>query len=199
MTMRSLQLVAIDIRLTLMRLGWTNSIACLISAVGILAWLWAVPHLRTQMTAQQQVLAKAKEMLDSANAEPPVSPRPVAEQRLASFYDSLGEGRYAEQQIKTLFAIAKKANLIISQAEYRWDSDKNGRYQTYQILLPVKGSYGAIRQFCEQTLLTIPFASLDEMNFKREAIANSTLEAKLRITLYFFDKSPTVIQQNVKS
>ncbi|MGZ3158645.1 MAG: hypothetical protein ACXU7H_06145, partial [Burkholderiaceae bacterium] len=54
---------------------------------------------------------------------------------------------------------------------------------------PVKGQYQAIRKFCEQTLLAIPFASLDEINFKRDEITNSTLEAKLHFTLYLSDAS----------
>ena len=78
----------------------------------------------------------------------------------------------------------------MSRADYKFGADRNGRYRTYQIVLPVKGSYSAIRQFCEQTLLAIPFASLDEMNFKRDAIGSSTLEAKLHFTVYLADMQP---------
>lgn len=188
----TLRLTAIQIRLALMRFGWVNHGACLIGALAMLAWLWAVPHLHAQLAAQQQVLADAQQMLhaaDTASAEPP---RPAAQQHLSHFYATLGDSRYAEQQVKTLFAIARKTNLVLSQAEYKWASDKSGRYHTYQILLPVKGSYGALRQFCQQTLLAIPFAALDEVNFKREAIASSTLEARLRFTLYLRDERTPV-------
>jgi hypothetical protein len=36
--------------------------------------------------------------------------------------------------------------------------------------------------------LAIPFASLDQIDFKRDSVNNPNLEAKLRITLYL-DKS----------
>jgi len=49
----------------------------------------------------------------------------------------------------------------------------------------------AVRRFCERVLLTIPFASLDEITFKREAVGNGSLDARLRFTLYLTD-APTV-------
>ena len=54
----------------------------------------------------------------------------------------------------------------------------------HQILLPVKGGYSEIRQFCEKTLRTLPFASLDDLSFKRETIGEAELESSLRFTLY---------------
>lgn len=187
MSPRHIRLFVLQARLTTMRFGWTNGMACLLCAIGACAWLWGVPHMRAQLEADQQALVHAQRLLQSSQSTPSSAPRSAAEDNLARFYDALGDRRYSEQQVKTLFAVARKTNLVLSQAEYRWSTDKNGRYWTYQILLPVKGSYGAIRQFCEQTLLAVPFASLDDINFKREAIASGTLEAKLRFTLYLGD------------
>ena len=45
-------------------------------------------------------------------------------------------------------------------------------------------------------LMAIPFASLDEINFRRDAIGSRTLEAKLRFTLYLNDV-PAVAQRHV--
>lgn len=188
----NLNLLVLQARLALVRLGWTNSVACIIGCAGIAAWLWGLPYLRAETAIQQQTLEQAQLALQSASHAPVPAPRPLAEEHLANFYDNLGDQRYAEQQVRTLFAIAGKMQLVLNQAEYKSAFDKNGRYHTYQISLPVRGSYDAIRQFCEQSLLAIPFAALDEINFKREAISSRVLEAKLRFTLYLGAGAPTL-------
>jgi hypothetical protein len=51
----------------------------------------------------------------------------------------------------------------------------------------VKGSYAAIWQFAMAALRTIPFASLDEITFRRDAIGDATVDARLKLTLYLRD------------
>ena len=53
--------------------------------------------------------------------------------------------------------------------------------------LPVKGSYGAIWQFALGALRAIPFASLDDIGFRRDSIGDPVVEARLRLTLYLKD------------
>lgn len=194
MTARNAATFGLEVRLALMRFGWASSIACLLCVLGAVSWAWGIPHLNTQLQKQQRTLDLTRQLLQASETASPVVQKPLAEQRLASFYDALGDRRYAEQQIKTLFSLAQKTGLTLNQAEYKSAADKNGRFHTYQIVIPVKGSYGAIRQFCQQTLLAIPFASLDEMSFKREAIASRAVEARLRFTLYLSDL-PSPVQQ----
>jgi hypothetical protein len=179
---------ALQLGLTVVRLGWIKSIAIVLCLLGILAWLWVVPLLQVETGNLKHELGRLRQSAALPATSPAAAALTPAEKNLADFYDVLGEKRHAEQQIKTLFAIADKAGLTLKQAEYKSAEDRGGLYHTYQILLPVKGPYGAIRQFCEQTLIAIPFASLDEMSFKRDAISSNTLEAKLRITLYLGDK-----------
>ncbi|MGJ7917496.1 hypothetical protein ACI48D_18720 [Massilia sp. LXY-6] len=106
---------------------------------------------------------------------------------LDAFYAALGPRRYAEQQVKTLFALAAKNGLSLSQGEYKSAYDRNARVHTYQVNLPVKGSYGAIWQFAMGALRAIPFASLDDISFRRDTIGDPAVEARLRLTLYLKD------------
>lgn len=176
-------------RVAIARAGAVNSLACLLCAAGAIAWTQTVPGLEARLDAGQKTLATMRSAAVSAQLPPPVAPRSRSEERLAQFFDNLGEQAYREQQVRSLFAIAAKNNLVLSQAQYKLGFDKHGRYYTYQIDLPVKGSYEAIREFSEQTLLAIPFASLSEISFQRESIDARTLEAKLRLTLYLRDDS----------
>jgi hypothetical protein len=184
MTFSRLGVFSLQIRLALMRFGLIKSIASIFCIAGLTAWLWAIPNLRAQQSAQQQNWLRAQQALQATDVTKQTDPQTLAEDNFNHFVDVLGDAHDTEQQIRILFALSRKTGLTLSQAEYKLVEDKNGLYRSYQILLPVKGSYGAIRQFCEKTLLAIPFASLDEMSFKRETIASDALEARLRFTLY---------------
>jgi hypothetical protein len=120
-------------------------------------------------------------------AQPSASRAAQSVDELDAFYAALGPRRYAEQQVKTLFALAAKNGLSLSQGEYKAGYDRNARVFTYQVNLPVKGSYGAIWQFALGALRAIPFASLDDIGFRRDAIGDPSVEARLRLTLYLKD------------
>lgn len=188
---QSLRLLGLQAMLALARIGWGATLAGLLCLAGATGLWWFAPQLRIHEEMQQQDLLRARQSLRVANTAAPAPPRSIVEERLAKFQDTLGEKHYAEQQVKTLFAIAAKAGLSLQQAEYKSVFDKHSNTHAYQIRLPVKGPYPAIRQFCEQTLQAIPFASLDEISFKREAIGSEVLEAKLRITLFLADAPVT--------
>ncbi|NGZ88008.1 hypothetical protein [Duganella aceris] len=175
--------LALRARLLLQRIGAPACVAIVLCAAGVAAWAWLLP----QRAAQARLLARPLPSPATLVAPPPP---PSANQNLAEFYQVLGEKRYAEQQVKVLFDLAAKSKLILSQGEYKAAYDKASRVSTYQIILPVKGPYQSIWQFSMQALGQMPFASLDEVGFRRETIADATVEARLRFTLYLKDGEP---------
>lgn len=179
---------ALRARLALARAGAPVCVAVLLCAAGVAGWAWLLPQRAAQLAQSAQPLP-ATAAVALVSAPPP----PTADQNLAAFYDVLGEQRYAEQQVKVLFGLAAKANLVLSQGEYKSAYDKASRVSTYQIVLPVKGPYAAIWQFTLQALRAMPFASLDEVSFRRDAIADTAVEARIRLTLYLKD-AQTVVQ-----
>jgi hypothetical protein len=189
MTFFQLGMIALQARLLVMRFGWGNSVAVVLCLAGLATWVWVVPHLNEQQNIQRQCWLRAQQSRQADESGMPAERHTTAEENFNRFSAVLGDPLDTEKQIKTLFSLARKTGLALSQAEYKLADDKNGRYRTYQILLPVKGSYSAIRNFCEKALLEIPFASLDEMGFKRESIATGRLEARLRFTLYLSEFS----------
>jgi len=176
--------VGLWLRLRLGRLGAANIVAIAFMAAGVSGWAWFLPHLQQENRRVQMAISAAQKSLSNPVAPVVATPASLNEQRLQQFYDVLGESRYAEQQVKSLFAIAAKHGLALNQAEYKYGYDKSGKFHTYTITLPVKGTYAAIRPFCEQVLLSIPFASLDAVDFKRDTVGNPTIDAKLHFTLH---------------
>lgn len=142
-----------------------------------------LPYLREQKLADLQALAAVKKKLLL-----PIAAKIQADaadtNRLTDFYVVLGEKQVVEQQLKTLFDIAQKNGMRLGSANYRFAADPHSRLTTWQIALPVKATYPQVRQFIEQLLLAIPFASLDELRFKRDAISSPMLEVQLRFSLY---------------
>ena len=169
----------------------------LVLAAGILvlvmagALAWTLNAVWTMERAQAARDAQAKQKAQVAAAPGPApapAPAPVqAPDNLAAFYGALGARGSAEQQVKTLFGLAAKSGLVLRQGEYKPGYDRNAHVYTYQVNLPVKGSYAAIWQFAMAALRTIPFASLDEITFRRDAIGDATVEARLKLTLYLRD------------
>ena len=171
--------------LLLRRIGAPACVAVLLLVSGLLAWGWAW---------QQRALAAQLETraLPSAPVAAMVvrAPAATASDNLALFYGVLGQPRYAEQQVRLLFDLAAKNGLVLAQGEYKSAYDKASRLATYKVSLPLKGSYTAIWQFSLQALRAVPFASLDELSFRREQIVDANLEARLQLTFYLTDDAP---------
>ncbi|MDW3682860.1 hypothetical protein RA280_14110 [Cupriavidus sp. CV2] len=181
----------LQLRLALSRYGTGPGLASLLCIAGALCWLWWVPHEQAQVDSQRAAL-QAERM---AQRVVPGAPRKAVavsgQERLAAFYATLGDRHRTERQLLTLFEKARESGLTLAKGEYKVSYDSNSQVYSYQVLLPVNGSYSAIRRFCEKTLLAIPFASLDEISFRRDLVGNGTLDARLRFTLHLKEAPPS--------
>ena len=155
----------------------------LLCAAAAAALAWVIPARALVEEGRDVARRVAAQPAPAAALAPPAGD----DERLRLFYDTLGARRQTERQLEILFAQADKAGLVLRQGEYKAAYDRNARLHTYQVTLPVKGSYGAIWQFALGALGALPFAALDELSFKREAIGQADVEARLRLTLYLRD------------
>ncbi len=179
-------------RLALRRLGRPACAVAALCLLGAAGWGWAWQE-RAALARLEAAAGAAAAAMPAAPAVPLVAPpADGASRNLALFYANLGQRRYAEQEVGTLFALAAKSGLALNQGEYKFGYDRASGVHSYQVLLPVKGSYRAIWQFCLQVLRSVPFASLDEINFKRDLIADPAPEARLRLTFYLKDTDAAV-------
>jgi hypothetical protein len=192
MTFTSLAAFVLRLRLTV-RANPVLVAASLALLAGAIALGWTA-HTLTRLDGELVALKAAARSASLPSPVPAVAAAPVVPaapaqpaDALDAFYTALGPRRHAEQQVRTLFALAAKNGLSLSQGEYKTGYDRNARVSTYQVNLPVKGSYGAIWEFALGALRAIPFASLDDISFRREAIGDPAVEARLRLTLYLKD------------
>jgi len=181
------------LRLFLMRASPVALVASVVIVLSIANLLRVLHGLSEEEARRAEASARAMRVTASASASPapaaapvPVPAAPV--DNLDAFYGTLGQRRYAERQLKTLFGLAVQNGLTLSQGEYKSGFDRNARVHTYQVNLPVKGSYAAIWQFAMAALRAIPFAALDDISFRRDSIGDPAVEARLRLTFYLSDE-----------
>ncbi|MEA1648667.1 hypothetical protein UAJ10_06525 [Nitrospirillum sp. BR 11164] len=173
-------------RLALGRAGWTSLLAGALFIAGATAFLIGLPALQARVDARQADLAQLTARVAKAGRLPPPAapPLPTAQRNLQAFYDALGDVRYVDQDVAVILDEADREGLTIAQADYKLGYDKAGLYHVYTMQMPVTGSYTAIRAFCRQVLLSLPYAALEEFSVKRAAIGDATVEARLRLALY---------------
>ena len=175
----ALTTLALRLRLAMGRAGAPACAALALLVAGALAWLWIWP--------QQRALARARLPAPAAVPLAAAAAPPDPARALHAFYANLGERRYVEQQVATLFALAARHGLEWNQGDYKEAYDAGARVHTYRIDLPLKGTDAAIWRFCSAAMLAMPYAALDDISFKREAIGDAAVEARLRLTLYLAD------------
>ena len=106
------------------------------------------------------------------------------EAQLHSFYDFFPARQKVPELLKTIYVAAHDESVSLAQGEYKFIPGKSGRIVSYQVSLPVKGSYVQIRKFIVKVLNSLPSAALEEISFKRESIGRGDLEAKIRFIIF---------------
>ena len=171
---------------------WLLRVGCAIPAtiaaltLGIATAILGIPAAQSARDSAQRRLAEAR------SAPSPATNRSFArealtDQKLATFYTTLGRYQSVEDYLGTLFQSARNLGLTLKQGEYHMNVNAAGSFYTYRVVLPVHGPYRAIRQFCDQVLADLPFTALDEIQLKRGAISDSAIEARLQFTLFLSD------------
>lgn len=189
----------LSLRLMLAKRGGMPAAAFVLFLLGLAAWLVLAPRARRELTDYQQLVMARQKAASEPRPKAALSPAAEAQLRLEKFHARLGERHYPEQQIKTLFALARQANLPLQKGEYRFADEPVAGLATYKISLPVQGSFAAIRRFSEQALVRIPFAALDEISFQREHIGSERIDAIVHFTLYLSDQAAPAPERSLPS
>ncbi len=161
----------------------------LLYVAGVLCLMAAVMGLLLEPIWQerlQSLRADLKQAQDGSQQKINRPTEPVVSQNqrnLTDFLAILGDAKYAEQQLQSLFVMARGLEIGLPQGQYKMDCDDSGLLCTYKLQLPVKGSYTQVRSFVQECLQAVPALSLDELVFKRESVTDEELEVRLVMTL----------------
>jgi hypothetical protein len=108
---------------------------------------------------------------------------PVSGEKVAAVYEYLRKEEGTTDWLAKLHGIGAATGVQMRSASYK-TLPAEGRLVRYEIVLPVDGSYGQIRDFLKRAQAEIPVMSIDQMNLKRDEKRTGTLHAELRLTLH---------------
>ena len=107
--------------------------------------------------------------------------------QLAAFYRFLERKEETTDWLAKLHGIARATGVDLRSATYR-TQDAGARLERYEIVVPVRGSYGQVRDFLRRTLAEVPVLSLDQVSLKRASRNDAELQAELRMSIHRMKK-----------
>lgn len=160
----------------LARLGWAGAAGAAL-VVASLAYDVGVVRMRAaQLEEQLQRNEAAQRAVETARADAAQTARTLhAQPELAP---------EAVAALHRVFDAAAEAGLELAQGEYRLTEVREAGLRSYQLSLPVQGSYAAIRAFVGHALNADPSLALTAFQLRRERIEEVELEALINFTLY---------------
>lgn len=164
------------------RYGWSPAPALVLALFA--AWLHfaATPALEERAVAGRAGLAARLAQAKAAAAGE--QDKPLIEKRYAAFRDHLAAREDLPDMIRTLFAAARDAGLVLRRMDYQLEQEADGGYVVYHVKLPVEGTYPAIHRFAESVLLKTSAAALEDISFKRDSAASANIRASLHFALF---------------
>ena len=198
-TMNQVKRLGLTMHLMYMRCHLLALMSLCLVALSLTVHFIGISNLTVILKQQKNDLVLTQQGMQSESPVLQVNDAVLPQTPENNFYAQLGQVKFVEEQIKTLHELARDSGIAIQQASYKLTQTADPSIVSYTIQLPVKGPYLSIRKFSESFLLAVPFASLDEINLKRDNIQSVQVDTKLRFTLFLHkDNDIDVVRQGVK-
>ncbi len=164
-------------------LGWPGVLALGVLAVLPAFYLSTIRPLQAHMDEVRHSVAR--QLKEEAFAgKQNRGGRHGTDEQLAEYYRFFPPVRSAPQWLEKLVALAESRGLSLDQGEYHFAPDKEGRLVRFQMTLPVRGEYPQIRRFLAALPDEIPVVALERVQFERQSISDTEVEARIRLALY---------------
>lgn len=105
------------------------------------------------------------------------------QKELGAFFASLPDEEDVTDVLASIYASAGATGVEINQADYKPEA-QNHTQTSYGMVFPVRGDYAKIRLFVSSVLVNNPAIALDQINFQRDKINDTTFKAEIRFSLY---------------
>lgn len=146
-----------------------------VAAIALLALAMGFSNLVTRPLEQRGAMLQERMSRKGPAAQPGAD-------KVAAVYEYLKKDEETTDWLAMLHGIAGATGVQVESASYRTQPTE-ARIVRYEIVLPVTGNYGQIRDFLKRALAEIPVLSLDQLNLKREAKGDA-IHAEMRLTLH---------------
>jgi hypothetical protein len=147
-----------------------------VAAIGLLAAALFFSNFMVRPLEERSALLKQSASAKAQSAAPSGA-------KVAAVYAYLQKEEDTTDWLAKLHGIATATGIQMRTATYRTQPTE-GRIVRYEIVLPVAGSYGQIRDFLKRATLEIPVLSIDQVTLKKEEKKGAALQAEMRLTLH---------------
>jgi len=169
-------------RLVLEHTGWPGALGIALLVLSTAYAALAIAPAIAERDALAQELVGAQERHRTMRGDPQRALE--GDEGLQRFYAYFPPLATAADWLERIYGVAERGGLTLSSGEYRLVDDRDARLARYQVTLPLHGSYTQVRAFLARVLDSVPAAALEEVTFRREAVDSTTLEVRVRLTLY---------------
>jgi hypothetical protein len=166
-------------------LGWPG-----ILGLGLLAFIggFYFSTFRAEQMRLEDLRSQISKMEDKRTRSGGAEAKTPGE-NLNAFYGSFPPSDHIADLLGKIYGVAEQQAVKLDQGEYRAVRDNVGRLTHYQIILPVKSTYPQVRKFVAAALAEVPNLSLDSIQFERQKVGDTTVEAKVTLVLFLVQKS----------
>lgn len=153
---------------------------------GIALLVVAAVLIGSVVVPQQERVSKLERDIERIRSAPPKpeTPPETAEVKVENFYRSLPQSGTTPDWLQKIFETAAANGVALEQGEYILLSNPNAKIEQYRIIFPLKGTYPQLRKFTVGALEAVPALALESLLFKREKIADGSVDAKITFILY---------------
>jgi len=115
------------------------------------------------------------------------TPEEARQRLLAAFPETAA----LSAELGRLVELAEKQGLMLSGGDYRLQPAKDGAlFDRYQLTLPVKGDYRAVRTYLKRVRADFPGLAIEDIALRRDSIASAEIEAQLRFVVFARKANP---------
>ncbi|MEW6679349.1 MAG: hypothetical protein AB1421_15655 [Pseudomonadota bacterium] len=158
------------------RLGWPGLLGLGLLAASLALCLLAVKPMETRAQALE---TRAQDQVRQQALKPDIHTAPVQDWR-----SNLPADRQAYARLARLFEAAETAGLALDEGNYRTQTETRSGLVRRVVILPVAGTYPALRSFMAEALNQDAALALEGLRMSRETLETPDLEAELRLAYY---------------
>ncbi len=174
----------------LWRHGWIWPLCAALSGIALLLqWMFIEPA-RADLARVQKSMIEARAAVEAKHATPGGAQSDDA-RRLLQVEVVLRNAGLTDRQLSVILDSAARHSIELPRADYQTAIDADTGVSRTQVTFPLKASYPLLRGFVEDVLRQLPNTSVDRLSFKRDVVAQSQVEATLRLSLWSLPGPPT--------
>lgn len=107
-----------------------------------------------------------------------------AREQIDQFYTHLPTSNQLPEVLLQIHDLAHEHNVQALRADYRNSEERATPMLRVRVNIPAQGEYSALRAWVADVLQKVPGAALEELELRRENIAQTQLEAQARFVLF---------------